>query len=141
MNSNHPGPSVARTAGAVAGGLVTVVLLSTLVDAVLHATGVFPAMGRPMSPALWWLAIGYRAVFTFAGGMVAARLLPADPMRAVWILTGIGTVLGLVGVAVASSQPQMGPAWYAWGVALTGPPCSWLGGRVAAGTHPRKESR
>jgi len=51
-------------------------------------------------------------------------------MRAVWILTGIGVIFGLLGVAVSLSKPDLGPAWYARGVALTGPPSSWLGGRL-----------
>lgn len=125
---------------AVVGGLATVIVLSTAVDAVLHATGVFPAIAQPMTAGLWWLAIGYRAVFTFVGGWVAARLMPAAPMRAAGILTAVGTVLGLVGVAIAAGKPEMGPAWYAWGVALTGPPCSWWGGRIAT-NHNRKGAR
>ncbi len=129
-----------RRAGAVLGGLVTVVVLSTATDAVLHALGVFPAMGRPMSAALWWTAIGYRAGFTLLGGWVAARLDPRAPMRAAWILTGVGTVLGLAGVAVAMSQPGLGPLWYAWAVALTGPPASWLGGRLRVAQATRKEA-
>lgn len=140
MNDAAKGPGAGRVALAVLGGLVTVIVLSTAVDAVLHATHVFPAEGQAMSTGMWWLAIGYRAVFTLAGGWVAARLLPSAPMRAAGILTAIGTVLGLVGVAVSMGKPEMGPAWYAWGVALTGPPCSWWGGRLAAGTN-RRESR
>jgi hypothetical protein len=133
-------PGAARIAGAVFAGLLAVVVLSTATDAVLHATHVFPREGLAMSATLWWLAIAYRAVFTALGGWIAARLTPAAPMRAVWILAGIGTVLGLMGVAVAMNQPQMGPAWYAWGVAITGPLFTWLGGRLGAGSIAKEHA-
>lgn len=114
---------------AVIAGLITVIVLSTLTDMILHSTGVFPAMGQPMSAALWLLAIAYRFAFTFAGGWLSAKLDPERGMKAVWILSGIGFLLGLVGVAIAMGKPEMGPAWYAWGVALTGPFASWFGGK------------
>ena len=129
-------PALRRT-GAVFAGLLCVVVLSTGVDAVMHAAGVFPAVGQPMRTERWWLAIGYRAVFTVLGGWVSARADPSGSMRAVAILTGVGCILGLVGVGVAVNNPALGPAWYAWGVALTGPPCSWLGGTLNLRTHNR----
>lgn len=126
-----------RRAGAVIAGLLTTIIVTTIVDIGMHATGVFPPMGQPMSSSLWWLAIAYRAVITVGGGWVTAKLDPSEPMRAVAIGTGIGSVLGLVGVGVALSKPEMGPAWYAWGVALTGPPACWLGGLLFTNAHPR----
>jgi hypothetical protein len=123
-------PALARVRAVVA-GLVTVVILSTVVDIALHASGVFPPMGQPMPAGLWCLAIGYRAAFTVLGGWIAGRLDPARSMKAPIILTGLGAVLGLMGVGVAYSKPEMGPAWYAWGVAISGPPCSYLGGLFA----------
>ena len=140
MSDAQKPASAGRVALAVFAGLVTVVVLSTAVDAVLHATRVFPAMGQPMSTPLWWLAVGYRALFTFAGGWVAGRLAPAPRMRAAGILTALGTVLGFAGVAFAASKPELGPAWYAWAVALTGPPCSWWGG-ITAARDPQGGSR
>ena len=119
-----------RRAGAVIAGLLTTIIVTTVVDVILHSTGVFPPMGQPMSSTLWWLAIGYRVVITVLGGWVTAKLDPSEPMRAVAIGTGIGCVLGLVGVGIAMSKPEMGPAWYAWGVALTGPPACWWGGTL-----------
>ncbi|MEO7424755.1 MAG: hypothetical protein ABI036_06175 [Fibrobacteria bacterium] len=113
---------------AVLAGLITVIFLSTVTDIIMHSTGVFPPMGQPMAAALWVLAVAYRFVFTFLGGWISARLDPRRGMKAVRILTGLGCLLGLAGVGMAMSKPEMGPAWYAWGVALTGPLASWLGG-------------
>ena len=83
-----------------------------------------------MPTGLWWVAIGYRAVFTVIGGWVSARTDPSGSMEAVTILTGVGCILGLLGVGIAFSKPELGPAWYAWGVALTGPPSAWIGGTL-----------
>ena len=58
-------------------------------------------------------------------------------MRAVAIGTALGGILGLVGVQIARNNPGLGPIWYAWGVAVTGPPCCWLGGILYFRTHPR----
>lgn len=138
MNEN-PKPRL-RRAGAVVAGLAAVIILSSALDAVMHATGIFPAMGQPMPDSLWWLAIGYRFAFTLLGGWIASRLDPTQSMRSTWILTGIGCVLGLMGVGVAMSKPDLGPAWYAWGVALTGPPASWLGGGFYFRNLERKEN-
>ncbi len=137
MNQSRTTKLALRRTAAVFAGLLCIVVLSTAVDAVMHSTGVFPPMGQPMSTTLWWWAITYRAVLTLLGGWIAARLDPAKSMRAVLILTGLGVVLGLVGVGIAASQPELGPAWYAWGVALTGPPCCWLGGLLYFRTHTR----
>lgn len=137
MNQSGTTNIALRRTGAVFTGLLAVVVLSTAVDAVMHATGIFPPMGQPMTTALWWLAIGYRAVFTALGGWIAARMDPGGSMRAVAILTALGAALGLVGVRIALNNPELGPIWYAWGVALTGPPCCWVGGILHFRTHTR----
>ncbi len=124
-----------RRAGAVLAGLVTVIVTSSVADAVMHGKGIFPPMGQPMAPGLWWLAVTYRMVFTVLGGWIASRLDPEHGMRAAWILTGLGCVLGLAGVGVALTHPEMGPQWYAWAVAVTGPPASWLGGKAGSRTR------
>ena len=122
--------AVLRTTGAVLAGFVTVVVLSTATDAVLFATGFFPPMGEPMSAGRWILATSYRFAFTFLGGWLTGRLALEPRMRAVWIGTSLGAVLGLVGVAVAVAKaPALGPLWYAIAVAISGPFACWWGGR------------
>ena len=41
---------------AVFAGLLVIIVVTTLVDIVLHATGVFPPMGQPIGDALALLA-------------------------------------------------------------------------------------
>src|SRR4029079_12852441 len=69
-----------RSVGAVFAGLLLNVVLATAIDAVLHATGVYPPPGQPMSHALFLVATGYRLAIGVASGFLTARLAPARPM-------------------------------------------------------------
>jgi hypothetical protein len=112
-------------------GLVTVVALSLGADEVLHLLKVYPPWGEPMyQPGLNLLALSYRAVFTVIGGYVTAKLATHSPMRYVAIATGIGLVLGVLGVVAAISVGGLGPIWYPIAIAVTGPPCTLLGGAL-----------
>jgi peptidoglycan/LPS O-acetylase OafA/YrhL len=99
----------------------------------MRAAGVFPDAPRLMSDSLFALAAAYRALFTVAGGYIAARLAPDRPMRHAWILAGIGLVAGLMGVVAYYSvgKADLGPAWYAISIPVEAIPCVWLGGRLA----------
>ena len=141
MNDPRRSRSWPRRTVAVLAGLVTVVALSVTTDAVMHAAGVFPSTGTLTAAWAWGVAIGYRFAFSMLGGWVAARLDPAKPTLAAGILATLGLVLGLLGVAVSIGHPEMGPSWYAWGVALTGPPATWIGGRLLAHNPSRLEAK
>src|SRR5207248_3755736 len=71
----------ARSIGAVLVGFFAVVILSLATDMVLHATGVFPPWGDPVSSALLLLATTYRTIYSVVGCYIAARLAPDRPMR------------------------------------------------------------
>jgi hypothetical protein len=127
-------PSRRLGAGAIAvvAGFAATFAISTALDAVLHATGVFPPLGVRMSAALFWAATAYRALATVAGGWVTARLAPAAPLGHAAILAGLGALAGLGGVAFAVAHPALGPLWYPVALAVTGPPCVLLGARLRA---------
>jgi len=122
---------IGRSIGAVFAGILVVVVLSTVTDLVLHATGVFPPPGQPMSDSLFALATAYRLVFAIAGGYVTAWLAPYRPMQhAVW-LGAIGTLLGLAGLlATWDKGPEFGPKWYPIALVVTALPCAWLGAKL-----------
>lgn len=125
-------PRIGRRVGAVLAGLIVVVLLSHATDAVLHATGVFPAYGQVMSDGLFVLALIYRSLFGVLGGYVTARLAPARPRAHAIVLGSIGTLAGLGGVVCTlDAGPEFGPQWYAVLVMLSALPCAWLGARLA----------
>ena len=99
-----------RSVGAVVTGFVATALLSLGTDVVMHATGVFPPWGEPMSDGLFVWATVYRVAFTVLGGLVTARLAPRKPMMHV---------------------PEFGPKWYPISLIVTALPCVWAGGLLA----------
>jgi hypothetical protein len=124
-----------RSTAAVLAGFVAVAVLSLGTDQVLHVLGVYPPWGQPMfEPGLNLLALSYRIVYTVLGGYVTARLAPHSPMRHVWVLAGIGSLIGLA-AAVATIPIHLGPAWYPIALALTALPCTWLGGALYRPRH------
>ncbi len=111
---------------AVIAGFLTVAVLSTVTDEILHATNIMPRLNiLPMNDAL--LALTYRSVFTVLGGFVTAWLAPQNAMKHVWILAGIGLLGGLGG---ALGTPGYGPEWYKWAIAIEAIPLVWLGGKL-----------
>ena len=120
---------IPRRIGAVFAGLFFIFFVTTVVDGVLHANGVFPpADAPPMSNALFALAFGYRFVIDVAGCWLTARIAPDRPMHHALVLGGIGLVLSIAG---ALAMWGVGPMWYPIALALSSLPCAWLGGRLA----------
>ena len=120
-----------RSIGAVAAGLVAVVVLSIGTDAVMHATNIFPPSGERMTDGLFALATAYRSIYAIVGGYIAARLAPARPMKHALVLGFIGVLSGTAGLlATWNAGPELGPKWYPIALVVTALPCAWLGGRL-----------
>ena len=113
---------------AVVAGVLFVIIVTTLVDVVLHMTGTYSA-NEPMSNAQAIVATAYRIVIGVLGAWLTARLAPAQPMKHALILGVVGTLLGLVGIAMTYGK-GMGPDWYPVALAVLAIPQSWLGGYV-----------
>ena len=96
---------------AVVAGVLVIIGVTTVVDIVLHAAGVFPPMEQPIDDKLALLATSYRVVISVAGAWLTARLAPANPMKHALILGAVGVVLGLVGLVVTWNL-GLGPRWY-----------------------------
>jgi hypothetical protein len=127
-----------RSVGAIAAGFVLTAALSLGMDLIMHAIGVFPAWGEPMSNGLFAWATIYRIVFTVLGGYVTAALAPRRPMSHVMIGGAIGIVVATIGVvATWNAGPAFGPKWYPILLVVTALPCVWLGGflRVRSGAQ------
>ena len=114
---------------AVIAGVVFIIVVTTLVDIVLHVTGVFPPMDKPINDALSLLATSYRIVISIAGAWLTARLAPSKPMKHALILGVVGVVLGLVGV-VTTWNLGLGPRWYPIALAALAIPQCWAGGKI-----------
>jgi hypothetical protein len=114
---------------ALVAGVVFVIVVTTIIDIVLHFVGYYPPLGLPMDDRQSLVATAYRVVISIAGAWIAARLAPAKPMKHVMILGILGTILGLVGV-IATWNRGLGPRWYAIALAVLAIPQSWVGGRL-----------
>jgi hypothetical protein len=117
-----------RQIGAVLAGLLAIFAITTVTDIVLHATGIFPPWGQPMSSALFLVALAYRIVYGVLGCYIAARLAPDRPMRHAVALGVVGVVLSTAG---AVAMWEAGPAWYSLAVIGISIPCAWVGGKLA----------
>jgi hypothetical protein len=126
--TSAPPRRVWRSVWAVFAGFFAVVVLSLGTDEVLHLLKVYPPWSEPLfDPGLNLLALTYRMFYTILGGYVTASLAPRAPVRHAVILGVFGTVVGVAG-AIATIPLNLGPAWYPIALAVTGLPCSWLGG-------------
>jgi uncharacterized membrane protein len=117
-----------RQVGAVLAGLLAIFAITTVTDIVLHATGIFPPWGQPMSSVLFLVALAYRIVYGVLGCYIAARLAPDRPMRHALALGVVGVVLSTAG---AVAMWEAGPAWYSLAVIGISIPCAWVGGKLA----------
>lgn len=131
MNDTNRPRGIGRSIGAVLAGLVAIFVLSLGTDALLHATGVFPAFGQPMSDGLFALATVYRVVYGVAGSYLTARLAPRRPMAHALVLGFIGVCLSTIGAVTTWNRGiEFGPKWYALAVIAMAIPCAWAGGRL-----------
>jgi hypothetical protein len=116
-----------RLTQAVAAGFVAVAALSIAMDAAMHGLGLFPPAPQVMSEGLFAFAAAYRALFTVAGGALATWIARRNDYRAAMILSGLGLLGGLAGVAAWSRTPELGPLWYALSIPASAIPCTLLG--------------
>ena len=115
-----------RSIWAVVAGAVAAVAVTTLVDIVLHAVGVYPPLKQPINDRLALLATAYRVVIGIGGAWLTARLAPANPVKHALVLGYLGVVFGLIGV-VATWNLGLGPHWYPIALVLLAIPQSWVG--------------
>ena len=140
MNETHSSSRrILRGIGAVLAGFFATFILSIGTDILLHAAGVFPPWGQPMSNALFVLAAAYRTVYAVAGGYVTARLAANKPMGHVWTLGVIGLLAAIAGTAATWDKgPEFGPKWYPVALVVLAIPSVWLGGKLAQRAIARK---
>jgi hypothetical protein len=118
-----------RHVRAVLAGLLAIFAITIATDVAMHATGIFPPWGQPMSNGLFLVALAYRIVYGVLGCYIAARLAPDRPMQHAVALGLVGVVLSTAG---AVAMWEAGPAWYSLAVIAISLPCAWVGGKLAA---------
>jgi hypothetical protein len=118
-----------KSVWAVVAGVLFIIIVTTLVDTILHAVHVFPPMEQPLDDRLAAIATSYRIIISIAGAWLTARLAPQKPMKHALILGCVGVVLGLIGV-VATWNLGMGPRWYPMALVVLAIPQCWAGGKI-----------
>jgi hypothetical protein len=129
MNETGQEKNVGRSVWAVFAGFLVVVVLSIATDAVLHAAGIFPALGQRMSDGLFVLATIYRTIYAVVGSYITARLAPNKPMKHALIGGAIGMAIGVIG-AVVTWNKDLGPHWYPIALVVEALPTAWVGARL-----------
>ena len=114
---------------AVVAGALVVIVVTTLVDIILHLAGIFPPLEQPIGDGLALLASSYRIVISVGSAWLTARLAPRNPMKHVMVLGSIGVGVSLIGV-VATWNLGLGPRWYPISLVVLAIPQAWAGGKL-----------
>src|SRR5262245_34754898 len=114
---------------AVAAGAFVIILVTTMVDVVLHLAGFYPPMDQPIDDVQAIVGTAYRIVIGIAGAWLTARLAPNRPMKHALVLGYIGTALGLIGL-VATWSKALGPRWYPFAHVVLAIPEVWIGAKL-----------
>jgi hypothetical protein len=129
-DSKGKSPALGSVAAVVAGSVVGIVL-SIGTDAVMHASGIFPPQGKPMSDGLFGLAQGYRVVYGLLGSYIIAWMSRERPMRNALIGGALGFVASTVGAVVTWNKgAEFGPHWYPLALIVSTLPSAWLGAKL-----------
>lgn len=118
-----------KSIGAVLAGVLVIIIVTTLVDILLHVVHFFPAMDKPINDFQALVATLYRIVISVAGAYLTAKLASDRPMLHAMMLGYVGTVLGLIGVYVTWNL-GLGPRWYPIALAVLAIPQCWAGGKL-----------
>ena len=129
---------IGRSIGALMAGFAVGIVLSVGTDVGLHAAGLFPAPGQPMSNSLLLLATAYRTLYGVIAGYVIARLAPHRPMQHALIGGIVGLVVCIIGAA-ATWNRGLGPHWYPLALIALAVPPAWIGGKLRDIEQARKE--
>ena len=122
-------PNTKGSVWVVIAGVVSIVVVTTIVDIVLHVAGVFPPLDVPLDDRLSLIAASYRFVISVGGAYLTAKLALREPIKHALMLGIVGTLLGTLGV-LATWGKGMGPAWYPISLAVLAIPQCWAGGKL-----------
>ena len=126
----RPG-SIGRSLLALFAGFVAGVVLSLGTDFGMHAVGLWPSLGQPMSGQLLLFATVYRTIYGIISAYITARLAPFRPLAHALIGGAIGTVVSIIGAAT-TGRLGLGPRWYSLALIFVALPTAWVGGRLRA---------
>ena len=124
-----PQKKMLQSVGAIAAGFVVNIALSLGTDAGLHAMGLTPALGQPMTNGQLMLAAVYRTIYAVFSSYIVARLAPQRPMKHALVGGAIGMGFAIAGAA-ATWNFGLGPHWYPLALIAVALPTAWAGGKL-----------
>ena len=131
MSEIHVQRRIGQSIGAVLAGILVGITVTVGTDILLHATGVFPPWGQPVTEGPLVLATAYRIIYGIAAGYLTGRLAPAQPVQHALAGGLVGLVVSTVGAVVTWNRgPAFGPHWYPLALIVTALPCAWSGGTL-----------
>jgi len=131
MSKARPQRQVLRSIGAILAGIVVGIVLSIGTDLLMHAVGVFPAIGEPMSGGTLLLATSYRTLYSVLASYIAARMAPSRPMLHAMIVGVVDFIVSIIGLAVTWNKTDVfGPHWYPIALVALALPAAWIGGKL-----------
>jgi len=142
MSKGRPLRGILRSIGAILAGIVIGIVLSIGTDLLMHAAGLFPPIGQPMSSRLLLLATAYRTIYSILASYVAARLAPNRPMLHAMIVGVIDLIVSVIGLAVTWNKTAVfGPHWYPIALVILALPAAWMGGKLRSNQLPSQNER
>ena len=125
MSEIHGQRRIGQSIGAVLAGILVGITVTIGTDILLHATGVFPPWGQPVTEGPLVLATAYRIIYGIAAGYLTGRLAPAQPVQHALAGGLVGLVVSTVGAVVTWNRgPAFGPHWYPLALIVTALPCA-----------------
>jgi hypothetical protein len=118
-----------RSIWAIGAGVLSIIVVTTLVDILLHIVKVYPDMDQPLTDGLAALATAYRVLISVAGAWLTAKLAPTDPLGHALKLGYVGIGLGTIGL-IATWNAGLGPHWYPIALVVLAVPQCWAGGKL-----------
>ena len=129
ISEKSPSSHIGRSILALVAGMLTAIVLSIGTDLGLHAVGLTPSLGQPMSDRWLMLATTYRTIYGVIASYIVARLAPNRPMQHALIGGFMGLIVSIAG-AVATWNSGLGPHWYPLSLIVLSLPPAWVGGKL-----------
>ncbi|MES2808723.1 MAG: hypothetical protein V4619_08875 [Bacteroidota bacterium] len=128
-----------RSIAAILGGILFVIVLSTVTDLVLEKLQVYPSSTLARY-AKWMLLLAfcYRCLYAIVAGYITAILAPKRRMWHVMVVGYIGLAASTVSAILNWDKPDQ---WYPIALAITALPSVWLGGKLRKVVKSRRRIR
>src|SRR5215813_8928034 len=129
ISEKSPSSHIGRSILALVAGMLTAIVLSIGTDLGLHAVGLTPSLGQPMSDRWLMLATTYRTIYGVIASYIVARLAPNRPLQHALVAGFVGLAVSIFG-AVVTWNKALGPHWYPLSLVVLALPPAWVGGKL-----------